>query len=70
MFGFFAPGPLEIIIVLFIVAIPVAVGVGVFVLVKLLGSKGGGEDLVPCPDCGRPVSRSAVSCPQCGRPLQ
>ena len=26
--------------------------------------------LIPCPDCGRNVSRLAVSCPQCGRPLE
>ena len=25
--------------------------------------------LLPCPDCGRLVSRLATSCPQCGRPL-
>jgi len=25
--------------------------------------------LIPCPDCGRHVSRLAPSCPQCGRPL-
>lgn len=25
--------------------------------------------LVPCPDCGRQVSRLAIACPQCGRPL-
>lgn len=25
--------------------------------------------LIPCPDCGRYVSRSAPACPQCGRPL-
>jgi hypothetical protein len=25
--------------------------------------------LVPCPDCGRQVSRLATSCPQCGRPF-
>jgi len=25
--------------------------------------------LLPCPDCGREVSRRATSCPQCGAPL-
>ncbi|MGO8691166.1 MAG: zinc ribbon domain-containing protein, partial [Thermoguttaceae bacterium] len=24
---------------------------------------------VPCPDCGRRVSRLAKACPNCGRPL-
>ena len=27
------------------------------------------SNLVPCPDCGRLVSRLAKACPQCGRPL-
>ncbi|MBU0640082.1 MAG: DUF3302 domain-containing protein [Planctomycetes bacterium] len=27
------------------------------------------SNLVPCPDCGRQVSRSAKACPNCGRPL-
>ena len=27
-------------------------------------------NLLPCPDCGRNVSRLATSCPQCGRPLK
>lgn len=25
--------------------------------------------LIPCPDCGRMVSRAAASCPDCGRPF-
>jgi hypothetical protein len=29
-----------------------------------------GQNLYPCPDCGRMVSRSAPTCPQCGRPQQ
>ncbi len=28
-----------------------------------------GAGLVPCPDCGRDVSRTAKTCPGCGRPL-
>ncbi len=28
------------------------------------------RNLVPCPDCGRMLSKLAISCPQCGRPLQ
>jgi ribosomal protein S14 len=40
----------------------------------LLREKQPGEDepnrnLVPCPDCGRHVSRLAKACPNCGRPL-
>jgi predicted amidophosphoribosyltransferase len=26
-------------------------------------------NLIPCPDCGRHVSRLAKSCPNCGRPF-
>jgi len=28
------------------------------------------QNLMPCPDCGRPVSRFAPNCIHCGRPLQ
>ena len=27
-------------------------------------------NLLPCPDCGRLLSRQAITCPQCGRPMQ
>jgi predicted RNA-binding Zn-ribbon protein involved in translation (DUF1610 family) len=27
-------------------------------------------NLLPCPDCGRVISRMAESCPQCGRYIQ
>ena len=26
--------------------------------------------LLPCPDCGKDISSSAISCPNCGRPMQ
>jgi hypothetical protein len=26
-------------------------------------------NLAPCPDCNRPISRSATACPHCGRPI-
>lgn len=26
--------------------------------------------LAPCPDCKRPISRSATTCPQCGKPIK
>jgi len=47
----------------------------VIVVFALAQSKRVGENpaqnpnLVPCPDCGRFVSRLAPNCPQCGRPL-
>ena len=28
-----------------------------------------GQGVVPCPDCGRDVSRTAKACPGCGRPF-
>ena len=28
------------------------------------------NSLVPCPDCGHAVSRSAETCPSCARPLR
>jgi len=28
-----------------------------------------GQGVVPCPDCGRDVSRTAKTCPGCGRPF-
>jgi predicted amidophosphoribosyltransferase len=27
------------------------------------------QNLIPCPDCGRQVSKLAASCPSCGRPM-
>jgi hypothetical protein len=30
----------------------------------------GTENLIPCPDCGKQVSRIAESCPDCGRPIK
>ena len=42
-------------------------------LVLMTKKKPGGDEenpnLVPCPDCGRHVSRLAKACPNCGRPL-
>jgi len=70
MFGLLAPGPFELIIILFILALPVAIGIGVFVLVRMTSSSRRGGNLIPCPDCGQMVSRLAVSCPRCGRPFQ
>ncbi len=31
---------------------------------------GKNSNLIPCPDCGRMVSKLAKSCPRCGRPLE
>ena len=48
-------------------AIPVAI---VILLLMLVGKRPSGPNLVPCPDCGRQVSRLAAACPHCGRPLK
>ncbi len=69
MWAFLSPGELLLGLVCFAV---------IFVLVALpivrLGAKKPAGDeqnpnLVPCPDCGRHVSRRAKACPNCGRPL-
>lgn len=68
------PGPLEMLIIgVLCLGVPaVAVVIVVFALAQ---SKRAGvnpaqnPNLVPCPDCGRFVSRLAPNCPQCGRPL-
>lgn len=67
------PGPMEIIIIGLVCLAPLAALIAIVIV--LARSKKTGLDptqnpnLVPCPDCGRMVSRRAPSCPQCGRPL-
>lgn len=34
------------------------------------GNDNTNSKLIPCPDCGRQISRLAISCPNCGRPLK
>ena len=67
--GFFAPfGMLMDLVCLCFVA--GLVGLVVFLLVlKPNSNVRPNPNLYACPDCGRPVSRSAVTCPGCGRPL-
>jgi hypothetical protein len=68
--GFITPGPLDLLIGAFCLGF-----VGLVVLVVLLlvlRPKPGvppNPNLYPCPDCGRPLSRSASTCPGCGRPV-
>jgi hypothetical protein len=65
-------GPIELLIVLGVLGLLV-VGAVVVVVVIVTTSKRrsspANPNLVPCPDCGRHVSRLAKSCPNCGRPL-
>jgi hypothetical protein len=42
----------------------------VLLIVYLVFRPKAGENLSPCPDCGRMVSRQAATCPKCGKPLQ
>jgi predicted amidophosphoribosyltransferase len=35
-----------------------------------VNSSVGNQNLIPCPDCGKWISKMAVSCPNCGRPLK
>jgi len=71
MINSFAPGPLEMLIlglVCFGPLVAIAVVVVVLAFTKT-GRTSGNPNLVPCPDCGRRVSRFAEACPNCGRPL-
>ena len=69
----FGVGPLELLI-LGVIALVVLGGpvVAVVIIVILMrrNTSRPDADLLPCPDCGRMVSRQAASCPQCGRPLR
>ena len=65
--AFYSPGPLEMIIVA-VMAFGPLVAVGVL-LYFFLGHRKPNPNLIPCPDCGRHISRSAVACPGCGRPM-
>ncbi len=72
--AFFAPGPLELLIIAAILAVIVGAIVAVVVILLAVSKKGrsgaaGNPNLFPCPDCGHWVSRQAPSCPQCGRAL-
>ena len=73
LFAFFAPGPLELLLIGLACVVPV-VAVVAIVIVLAASKKSGpssadNPNLYPCPDCGRMVSRQAPACPQCGKPL-
>lgn len=70
----FGIGPTELLIVGVLCIAPalLGLGVGTFFIVKALRSPRSdhaAENLIPCPDCRRMVSRLAQACPGCGRPL-
>jgi predicted amidophosphoribosyltransferase len=65
-------GLLELLIVLGVLGLLVCGVVAVVVVVVTTSkrrSSPANPNLLPCPDCGRHVSRLAKSCPNCGRPL-
>lgn len=71
MLAFFAPGPIELIILAVIVLVPIAAVVAL--VIALTCSRKPLEDnpnLRPCPDCRQSVSLRATACPKCGCPLE
>lgn len=69
MFAFIGvPGPLEILIVLFMCGGPVIVALILVYFLAIRPQQQKGE-LIACPDCGHEVSTRAESCPNCGAPL-
>ena len=53
-----------LVLVVFAIAV-----VAALVLIQFTRPRARGN-LAPCPDCGRPLSPSAVTCPNCGRPMK
>lgn len=70
MFALFMPGPLELIIIGFIILVLAIVVVLVVVLTRGGKATGDNPNLKPCPDCGQSVSIHATACPKCGCPIQ
>ena len=68
MYAFFAPGPMELIIILLVWGVPIAVLIAVFLIVRKSGAPAAGS--APCPNCGSHVVPQAKFCHQCGSPLQ
>jgi hypothetical protein len=70
MLGFYGmPGPLELLILLFVCGGPVIAALVLVYFLVLRPQKPQGN-LVPCPDCGHYVSPAAKTCPNCGAPLE
>ena len=63
-------GILEVIIVLGMLALVGAVFVAVIAIVtrQTGGAARNNPNLLPCPDCGQPISARAAVCPHCGGP--
>ena len=71
MFAFFTPGPMEIVLILFILA-AAAVPIVLLVVILAVARKSGPAtpDSPPCPNCGSHVVPRAKFCHQCGNALE
>lgn len=65
-------GLLEVIIVLGLLSLFAAVFVAIIAIVtrQAGASARNNPHLVPCPDCGQPISVRAAVCPHCGGPIK
>ena len=71
MYAYFAPGPLEMLILLLIGLICVGVPIAALVVVLLIARKSGASrpGSPPCPHCGSHMVPQAQFCHQCGSRL-
>ena len=67
--AFFAPGPMEMLILGIMCLGFLAVVVVVVVVVVMAGRQNRGG-VVPCPHCSAPTPPWAEFCPNCGRPMK
>ncbi len=70
MYAYFAPGPLELLIILLILGL--AVLAPLIALVVILAARKSGASRpapAPCPNCGGWVVQQANFCHHCGAPL-
>ncbi len=69
----FVPGTNELLIIAVMLGGGLMVGLlvlGVVLFTRKGATQSQFPNLLPCPDCGRMVSRLATSCAQCGRPME
>jgi len=70
MIGFMGIGQTELILLGILCLVPLAAIVVVAIAISVSRRRTTNENLEPCPDCRRLVSKQAAACPQCGRPLR
>lgn len=61
------PGPMELLIITFILGVPIVVVLGVLWLTLADRQR---PSMLPCPHCGAAAPRWAQFCPNCGGPLR